>query len=89
MFIYVLLDEWQDDISALHNTSAEYDHLWIVGMNHRDRIGRPYGQTVLLDCTGNCIFVSGCSEERLKIELRHIGQTGIVKSRCLSDYTWQ
>jgi hypothetical protein len=89
VLIYVLLDEWHDDISALHNASAEYDHLRIVGVNQRNRICRPYGQTVLLDCTGNCIFVSGCGEERLKIELRHIGQAGIVKSRCLSNYTWQ
>jgi hypothetical protein len=28
----------EDEMSALHHTSAEYDHLGIVGVNHCDRV---------------------------------------------------
>jgi len=83
------LYEWQDNISALHNTPAENNHLQIVGVNHGGCIRRPYVQTMLLDCTGNFIVASGCSEECLKIELCYVSQTRFAKSRCLSNDTWQ
>lgn len=89
MFFHVFLDEWQDDISALHNASAEDDHFRVVGVNHRDCVNRPNVQTMLLNCPRDSIFASGCGEERLKIEFPSSGQTGFVKSRCFSYYLWQ
>jgi hypothetical protein len=89
VLFHVFLDEWQDDISVLHDASAEYDHLRVVGVNERNRVSRPYAQAMLPDCTGDGIFVSSCGEERLKIDLLYAGQAGFVESRCLSYYPWQ
>ena len=72
MFFYVFFDEWQDDISALHDASAEDDHLRVVSVNQRNRVRRPYVQTMLADCTGDDIFVLSRRKERLKMDLRYV-----------------
>ena len=69
----MFLDEWQDNISALHDASAEYNHLRVVCMNHRYSVSRTYIQTMMPDCKGDVIFVSSCREERLKIDLCYPG----------------
>jgi hypothetical protein len=89
VLFHVFHDEWQDVISASHDASPEYDHLRVVGVNQRNSVSRPYVQTMLPDFTGNGIFVTGCGEERLKIDLRYAGQAGFVESRCLSYYPRQ
>jgi hypothetical protein len=85
----MFLDEWQNDISALHDASPEYDHLRVVGVDERNRVNRPYVQTMLLDCAGDCISVSSCGEDRLKIDLRYAGKAGFLECRGLSYYPWQ
>jgi hypothetical protein len=89
MLFHVFLHECQDDIRALHHASAEYNYLRIVGVDHRNRVSRPYVQTMLLNCTRDSISVSGCSEERLKVELSDLGQARFVKSWCFSRNLWQ
>jgi hypothetical protein len=89
VLFHVFCDEWQDVISALHDASPEYDRLWVVGVNQRNRVSRPYGQTMVADCKGDGIFISGSGKECLKIDLRYAGQAGFVESRCLSYYPWQ
>jgi hypothetical protein len=86
---HVFLDEWQDVISALHDASAEYNHLGVVGVNQRNRVSRPYVQTTIPGSACDGITVSGCDEERLKINLRYACQTGFLESRCFSYYPWQ
>jgi hypothetical protein len=44
---------------------------------------------MLLNCTRDSISVSGCSEERLKVELSDLGQARFVKSWCFSRDLWQ
>jgi hypothetical protein len=89
MLSHMFLDEWQNDISALHDASSEYDHFRIVGVDERNRVNRPNIQTMLLDYAGDCISVSSCGEERLKINLRYAGKAGFVESWCLPHYPWQ
>jgi hypothetical protein len=73
----------------MHDASSEYDHLGVVGVDERNRANRSNLQTMLLDCAGDCISVSSCGEDRLKIDLRCAGKTGFLESGCLSCYPWQ
>jgi coenzyme F420-reducing hydrogenase delta subunit len=73
----------------LHHATAEYDDLRIICVNQRDRVNRPYIQTMLAygECDG--IFLAGRNEERLQINLCCACQHRFVESRCLSCYPRQ